>query len=271
MDPVSNLARAEEWHTKGNKMLQAPIDFPSAASCFEKAGKFYLLLKEWKLSGDDFSRSAQCLLDFQNDFEAARQFEHAFNAYRLIDHGLAQQAMNKAIRIYMDDGKFAIAARSFQLLSECQNEHEQFLEARDSLVSAELYSAENQTSNAAGVKDGIAKLSIQLKYFKSAAANFESTAKNCAVSSTKKQRYFHAALCHFATNNVSAMDTWIDQHLPADTGLSNHERLAALSILEAMRNRNRPEISNLISTYCLGCSDAKMVTEIGNGILKTLD
>lgn len=89
-----------------------------AAELFQKAGNQFKISKNWGASGRAFCQAAEIQLKQNTKHEAATLFNEAANSYKKIDPQEALNCLLKTCEIYIDMGRFVMAAKQYQSIAE---------------------------------------------------------------------------------------------------------------------------------------------------------
>lgn len=186
-----------------SKTEEACATYGRAANLFKTAGN-------WVAAGNAFCQAAQLHLQLRNKHDAAACFVEAGNAFKKADPKEAIHYLLRAIEIYRDMGRLALAAKHHVAIAEIyETELEDPAKAMAHYEqSADYYKNEEAHSSANMCLLKVAGYAAQLEQYRKAVDIYEQVATNAMDSPllkySAKDYFFNAALCHFCINRLNA-------------------------------------------------------------------
>lgn len=172
-----------------------------AAELFVKAANSFKIAKKWGESGNAFCRAADIHLKLGNRHEAGTQFADAANCFKKTDKNEAANCLLKAIEIYIDMGRFTIAAKNHMDIAELYEGDQVDVEKVMSNYqkAADFYQGEESNSSANKCLLKVALYAAQIEQYEKAAEIYEKVASSCIdnqlLRHSAKEHFFRAALC----------------------------------------------------------------------------
>ncbi|XP_044472901.1 alpha-soluble NSF attachment protein 2-like isoform X2 [Mangifera indica] len=110
-----HLAKAQEFEKKAEKKIKSWSLFGSryddAAELYAKSANHFKLAKSWDRAGSLYVILSDCHLKSDNKHEAAIACVDAANCYKKTSNKGAISCLDRAVSIFLDIGRFSIAAR----------------------------------------------------------------------------------------------------------------------------------------------------------------
>ncbi|KAL3098807.1 hypothetical protein niasHS_001440 [Heterodera schachtii] len=256
----SMLAEAEKKLQKSSGVLSflfSGSSTPSdAAELFIKAANHFKLAKNWNGAAGAFLKAAQ-LYDRDAKHDAAINFGEAGNCFRKVDLQKAVECYQKGADIYLDMGRFNMAAKMHTTMAELyestlgENEAARSTTVlsiqvcKDKCIeqyqkAADMYKGEEQRSSAAKCLLKVAHYAAELDQYQKAQLTFEEVAiyeaDNPMLKYAAKTHFFQALLCSLC---IDLLDS--QRALKRYEELSNYfadarECQLGKQIMEAMEN-----------------------------------
>lgn len=181
-----------------------------ACDMYMRAANMFKMAKNWRAAGDAFCKAAKLRLKTDSKHNAAVSFIDAGNAYKKADPEEAIKCLTRAIEIYLDMGRFTIAAKHHITIAEI---YEADLLDIDKAVmhyeqAADYYKGEESTSLANKCFLKVATYAAQLGQYQKAIEIYEQIGTYCMDNTLlkygAKDHFFRAALCHFCIDMLNA-------------------------------------------------------------------
>ncbi|KAI8619527.1 soluble NSF attachment protein [Chytriomyces sp. MP71] len=193
-----------------------------AADLYQKAGNTFKLNKQWKESGDAYQSGANLLLRMGEKDEASTAFINAAKSYKKSNPLESISALNSAVAILIEKGRFSAAASNQKQIAETyETEVGDIKGAREAYEKAgEWYQGEESHAQADACILKAAQFSAQLEDFEAAIAGFEDVASRCVDNKltkwSMKEYFFKAGLCLLNVADLVRLRTSIDRYCGMD-------------------------------------------------------
>ncbi|KAI9203067.1 soluble NSF attachment protein [Polychytrium aggregatum] len=214
----------------GNKLDEA-------AELYAKAANSFKLAKKWQEAGDAYISQANVMKKLNETDEAASSYLNASKCYKKTNPLDAINALQKAVEILVERGRFQSAASNQKQIAEIyENEiidPEKTLHAYE--LAADWYTTEesNAQANACWLK--VAHYAAQLEQYQRAIEKFEAVAeasKDNSLTRWSLRTYFlNAGICRLCTGDLVATQGAIDRYLQMDTTFSTAREYSFLKAL----------------------------------------
>jgi len=212
--------KGDEFNREAVKALQATGGFfgfggPSkserintAIEYYTKAANQFKIAKSWQKAGTAFNDVAQLSLETAHgNYNAASNFSKAAEMLRKVDKQGAIKALDRAVQLFLDDGKFSSAAKNKQQIAEIAEEDGR---TTDAIIAYEktcdYYEAENSTSTGMGYLLKAAYLSIDALEYERAITIFERVATYYSTNNLTnfkcKTLFFEATICRLFLGDI---------------------------------------------------------------------
>jgi len=261
---MSNSERAEEWMEKAAKKLKGgPLSFlgnsqqkfEDAAEMYAKAGNIYKGTKKWDLAGAAYVKAAECNIQSQNKNEAATNYTNASSCFKKNSTPDSINCLKTAIEIYVDDGRFSIAAKLDKEIAELYEADMDYEHAIEHYTAAaEKYEGENSTSAANGCLIKVAQYCAQLEKYEKAVEVYEDVAKksleNNLLKWSAKDYFFRAILCYLAATDQVSAKRQLDKYQEMDYTLGGTRECKFLQeIITAYENYDVEAFTQAVVEY----------------------
>lgn len=189
-----------------------------AAELFCKAGNSFKLARDWKRTGDAFTRAAQTYEGSSDlSYQAAAKYSDAGKAYKNVGPEKAIEAYRNAVRMYTDAARFQQCARITKEIAEMQEASKDFPAALESYTqAADFYDGEDAKSNANTMRQKVAMLSATAGNYAKGAELYEQIAKDALESNLLKygarEHLLRAGLCRLCTGDAIGASRYIESY-----------------------------------------------------------
>ncbi|XP_049850791.1 uncharacterized protein LOC126323915 [Schistocerca gregaria] len=262
---MSKVHRGDELVQQAEKTMQ--VGFMSrifgskadrardAAELYDKAANAYKLDKTWDRAGRAFLSAAEHYIISDDKPEAAYRFENAATAFKKIDHGAAINALNKAIVIYREMGRFNTAARLEKEIGETyENDDESALAVEHYKLAADYYEGEGQNTNRDNCLLKAAHISALLGHYNETINIFESISSSCASDNLRKfsirDYLLKAGLCHLNTGDTVAVRQALENYTSMYFEWGNSRECKLLTaILDAVEDNDEAAFSKAVREF----------------------
>jgi len=173
----------------------------TAIDLYIKAANQYKIVKSWQKAGTAFNDAAHlCLETSHGNYQAASNFGKAAEMLRKVDKAGAVKALERSVQLFLDDGKFASAAKNKQQVAEIAEEDGKLTDAIIAYEkSCDYYEAENSSSTGMGCLLKAAYLCIDALEYEKAISIFDRVAvyysTNHLTNFKCKTLFFEASIC----------------------------------------------------------------------------
>lgn len=233
--------KGDEYMAEANKvlskrsifggLLSKSTKYEEAAEFFVKAGNSYKLANQWQSAGEAFTLAARNTLLTDMPGDAVNHFVEAGNAFKKINPSEAISSFNEAIKLYNDNGRFAMSARFYKEVAEIYETDKNYVSAIENYQSAaDLYSGDNkqQTANQCLVK--IALLASEGGDYHKASEIFEKIGRESMESNlgkfSAKGYLFQSLLCHLAGGDAVAVRNKLEAFKTVDYSFGSSRECA---------------------------------------------
>jgi len=240
--------KAEEWIEKGDKKVKSiswfggGTKYEDAAEMYIKGANLYKVAKKWEQAGGAFIKAAECQLKMQSKHEAATNYINASNCFKKSNINDAGNAIRIAVELFVDEGRFSIAAKHQKELAELYEQESDFPNAIDNYqIAADYYEGEGQTSAANGCLLKVAQFSAQLEKYDKAIEIYEKIGKasldNNLLKFSVKDYFLKAGLCHLCTQDIVSSKRALEKYQEMDVGFASQRECKFLQeIITAYEN-----------------------------------
>lgn len=181
-----------------------------AIECYQRAGNMFKMAKNWSKAGQAFCEAASLHAKAGSRHDAATNFVDASNCYKKTDLEEAVSCLLKAIEIYIDMGRFTMAAKHHQSIAEMYETDPNGLDkaVQHYEQAADYFQGEESTSSGNKCSLKVAQYAAQLEDYDKAIQIYERVASSALESSllkySAKEYFFRAALCHLTVDLLNA-------------------------------------------------------------------
>ncbi|BHF62175.1 hypothetical protein SprV_0100515600 [Sparganum proliferum] len=141
-------------------------------SLYERAANCFKMAHKWSEAGDAFCQAAKLSSSNKSAHDAANNYVNASVAYRKTDPKTAIDCLNKATEIYIEGGRFSIAARHHMTMAEIYEQDLGDVEqaCKQYEQAADYYKGEESNSSAM-------KCLLKVAHFAASAGKYDKAAK----------------------------------------------------------------------------------------------
>ncbi|KAI1304870.1 hypothetical protein EDD11_005043 [Mortierella claussenii] len=239
------VAKADKRATGSSWFFSSTSKYEEASELYTKAANIYKMAKRWKESGDTFCKAADMQLKMSEKDEAANTFINASKSYKKSSPQDAIAALEKAIGILTERGRFQSAAKHQEDIGAIYESElidlEQAMRAYE--VAADWYAGESSTALAHKCMLKVATFAAQLEQYDKAIEMFETVASasldNQLMKWSLKEYFLKAGLCHIATGDSVSAHNAVGRYCDMDVTFSSTRECQFLqSILGAVDNND---------------------------------
>jgi alpha-soluble NSF attachment protein len=256
---MSQEEKAEAYIVQaGNKLKSfwmTAAKYEEASEFYVKAANLYKVAKKWGEAGKAFLKSADCQIKAQSKHEAATNYVEAANCFKKVDVPESINCLKLAIEIYLDMGRFPIAAKHHKDIAE-QYEGESNLEEaiKHYTTAAEYYNTEEVNSSANQCLLKVAQFAAQLEKYELAIEKFEQVAQasidNTLLKWSVKEYLLKAGLCHLATTDVVTARRALEKYQEMDVTFGSTRECTFLkNLTDAYENGDIDAFTNVVVEY----------------------
>ncbi|XP_050296891.1 alpha-soluble NSF attachment protein [Anthonomus grandis grandis] len=261
----TNEQKAQQLIAEAEKKLGAKGFFSSlfggssraedAIECYQRAANLFKMAKNWSSAGSAFSEAAKLHLQSGSRHEAATNYVDAANCYKKTDVNEAVTCFLKAIEIYTDMGRFAMAAKHHQSIAEMYETEAVDLDKaiQHYEQAADYFRGEESNSSANKCLLKVAHYAAQLEQYDKAIQIYQEVATSSLESSLQKysakEYFFRAALCQLCIDHLNAqhaLDRYIQQY-PAFQDSREYKFLNKL--IEQIEEQNLDGFTDTVKDY----------------------
>lgn len=203
----------------GANLDEAADLYVTAANKYKAAKNFLMAAKAFEAAGNTHEQRGQ-----DGKHEAASQYITASQMYRKAetpDNPKSVSLLTRAIELFVDLGRFQIAARHEKELAETYEQNAQIKEAITAYEQAgEWFESEDSKSNATSCKLKVAHFAAQIEEYEKAYKLFEQIGAagvdNSLTRWSVKEYFFKAVLCYLANKDPVGANSALARFLSMD-------------------------------------------------------
>ncbi|KAG0301990.1 hypothetical protein BGZ98_007888 [Dissophora globulifera] len=248
-----------------------------AAELYTQAGNIYKLAKRWKESGDAYCKAAEMQMKMGEKDEAAQTYINASKSYKKSKPQDAIAALERAIGILIERGRFQSAAKHQEDIATIYETElidlEQSMRAYEQ--AADWYAGESSTALAHKCMLKVATFAAQLEQYEKAISMFEFVASasvdNQLMKWSLKEYFLKAGLCHIASGDSVSSHNAVERYCDLDVTFGSTRECQFLqNILSAVDNGDVNQFTASVVEFDqltkLDNWKTKMLLEIKNSI-----
>ncbi|KAK2954706.1 putative Alpha-soluble NSF attachment protein [Blattamonas nauphoetae] len=231
-----------------------------AAELYQKAGNMYKINRQFQEAGRVFEKSAGALEKANGaPFEIAAAFIEAAKVYKASSYQDYMRCEERAINIYIADGKIKRAAPHLKTAAEAAEGNSDYDTAISHYQRAmEFFEIDDVKSTAQQCKLALANIqSLHKKDYKKAATLYEELARtymdNNLTKFSAKDCFFRAAICRLAgleDSDTEAVKEKFSEYATIDPTLNeSFEQRLIMNICDAIANGDEEKYSDHVAEY----------------------
>ena len=226
-----------------------------ACEFYIKAGNCYKVAQKWDKAGNAFCSSAKLKSTGEHKHEAATNYVDAALCYLKIDYEQAIECYRMAVEIYVDMGRFSIAAKHLTTAAEIYEtkvmDQEKALQMYTQ--AGDFYKGEESTSAANKCYLKVAHIAAKLDQFEKAIALFAEIGAKCVDNALlkygAKDHFFKAVLCALAIDHIRAQQC-VEKYGEIHPAFKDsREYKLCLSLISDVQNENTDEFTHHVKEF----------------------
>ncbi|KAJ0028840.1 hypothetical protein Pint_34991 [Pistacia integerrima] len=234
-----HLAKAQEFEKKAEKKIKSwslsGSKYDDAAELYAKSANHFKLAKSWDRAGSLYTTLSDCHLKSDNKHEAATACVDAANCYKKTSNKGAISCLDRAVNIFVDIGRYSIAARYSKDIGELyelekNNEKAVLYFER----AAEYFENAEATTSANQCKLKVAQFSAQQEQYQKAIEIYEKIARQSLDINLLKYgvrgHLLNAGLCHLCRGDVVAITNALERYENLDLTFSRTREYKFLAV-----------------------------------------
>lgn len=226
-----------------------------AADLYTKSAHAYKMAKKYSSAGNGYRKAAEVHQKLGVKHEEATSLIEAGNMYKRSEPSSATECFRQAVEIYIEMGRFSIAAKHLMTLAEVYETDEANIEQAIATYeqAAELYKGEDSTSGSNKAMLKVAHMYAQLQKYDKSIGLFEevgvASMENRLLQYGAKEYFFKAVICQFcldADKARTSMEKYIEM-FPAFEG--TREQRLLVKLLDAYSEEDEELFTKEIQEY----------------------
>lgn len=226
-----------------------------AVECYQRAANMFKMAKKWANAGNAFCEAANLHAKSGSRHDAATNYVDAANCYKKSDTAEAVNCLLKAIEIYLEMGRFTMAAKHHQSIAEMYESEAVDLEraVHHYEQASDYFRGEESNSSANKCLLKVAQYAAQLENYEKAIQIYEQVASSSLESSllkySAKEYFFRAALCHLCVDVLNAQHAIerYEQQYPAFQDSREYKLIKTL--IEHLEEQNLEGFTEAVKEY----------------------
>ena len=261
-------ASLKKWRLFGNKYEDAVevrsceffFFFFSSSSfldlqLYKQAANAYKMSKQFQEAGVAFQKQAECHLQLGSKHEAATAWQSAATAFQKVNPKEAVACLLLGVELYVDEGRFGVAAKHEQQIGELL---EEMGNLDDALVhyqtAADYFDGEGQAAAAGKVKLKVADHCAIAQKYPRAIEIYEATGvaylANNLLKWSAKDLFFKAGICHLCSEDMIGSRRAIERYQDLDVTFSTQRECKfLLKLLENCEAYNSDGLTIAVRDY----------------------
>jgi len=236
---MSQEEKADALMIQGDKKVKSfwpgGSKYEEASEMYVKAANLYKVVKKWDEAGKAFLKSADCQIKAQTKHEAATNYAEAANCFKKVNTPEAVNCLKLAIEIYLDMGRFPMAAKYHKDIAELYETDNNLEDAiQHYTTAAEFYTGEEAASSANQCLLKVAQFAAAIKKYELAIEKFEVVANasinNPLLKWSVKEYLFKAGICNFVLD-VDKTESALEKYKDIDVTFSSSRECILLENL----------------------------------------
>eukprot|EP01129_Flabellula_baltica_P003210 TRINITY_DN13023_c0_g1_i1.p1 TRINITY_DN13023_c0_g1~~TRINITY_DN13023_c0_g1_i1.p1 ORF type:complete len:302 (-),score=74.21 TRINITY_DN13023_c0_g1_i1:75-980(-) len=196
--------------------------YEQAADIFAKAANTYKRAKHYNEATGAFKKAAECHLRLNQKYDAASLYIKASSMAAKESVPKSAELIHRAIELFMDEGRFTIAAKHHHELGEIYEAEGDLVRAKEEYATAAEY-YEDEGNPATGRKSliKVAEICGTLGEYNECAEIYERIGRDCAsvelTTYSAKKHFFNAGIALLCTLDVIAVNRALDNYCNLST------------------------------------------------------
>jgi len=229
--------------------------YDEAGEICKKAANIYKMLKKLNEAGDTYVKAAEYWLQAQSKHDAATCYSEAATCYRKTSPSGAIQCLETSIKIFAEEGRWSMAARTQKEVAEI---YEKELDLPNAITAyqkaADYYEGENSVQSANACLLQVALFSAQIEKYDRAIQVFDQLATNCLDNSLTKWNFrehaFKATLCQLANTDIVNAKRFIEKYSGLGPDFASSREAKVLNeVIGALENHDVESFTNSVADY----------------------
>lgn len=225
-----------------------------AAEAFHRAGNLFKLNKNWELAGDAYVRASEVQQQLDSRHETATTLTDAATCYKKCHLRKAADCYVKSIEIYLEMGRFNMAAKYSTALAEVLESLNDLSAAISRYLKAgDIYVAEDSPSACTKVLLRAASLYAKLSRWNEAIQLFDrvidTSVKTRLLSYSAKEYMFKSLLCLLILDREQVTQK-IDGYIQLNPSFQDTRELKLISdVLSAIEEGETEQVNEFLDEY----------------------
>ncbi len=244
------------WRCVSNASVGVCCSLFFSPQLYKSAHNAYKMTKQWQEAGVAAQKMAECYHPHLNSKgEAASAFQAASTCFQKVNPNEAVACLTRAVELYVDEGRFQVAAKQEQQIGELLEEMGDMEQAITHYqTAADYFDGEGQASAAAKVKLKVADWCALNSQYARAIEIYEATAiaylANNLLKWSAKELFFKAGLCHLASEDLVAAKRAVERYNDLDVTFSAQREYKFLTrLIEACEKYNADQLTHWVKDY----------------------
>ncbi|KAL5550683.1 hypothetical protein UlMin_000859 [Ulmus minor] len=226
---ADHIQKGEEFEKKADKKANGwglfSSKYEDAAELYAKSANHFKLAKSWDRAGSVFIKLSNCYMKVDSKHEAASAYVDAANCYKKTSTKGAISCLEKAVNIFMDNGRDNMAARYCMEVGKLYEAEQSFEKAMLYFErAAEFHEIGGGTSSANQCKLKVAQFSAQLEQYQKAIQIYEEVARESLNNNLLKYgvrgHLLNAGLCQLCKGDFVAITNSLERYQDLDLTFS---------------------------------------------------
>jgi len=229
--------------------------FDDAAELYKKAANIFKLAKEWDQAGDAFMKAADCYVKLGSKHEVAQNYMSAGTVLRKSSPSESIRCFKMGIEIYLDDGRFSMAAKHQKEIAEMFEADSDFQSSVEAYkLAADYYEGDNQASHANNCLLKVALISATLEQYQQAIDIYVQVANNALDNNllkwSVKDYFFRAGLCSLCLGDMVASRRLVEKFQGMDhTFAGSRESKLLVDLTDAVEENDVEKYTAAVSEF----------------------
>lgn len=217
--------------------------YDDAAELLEKAGTSYKVAKAWDKAAETYLRISELQSKhLDSTHEAASNLVEAANCFKKTKPAEAQKCLEKAVDLFVDNGRLSMAARHCKDMGEMYEKEEDTAKARLWYSkAADFYASESAQSSVNQMRLKVAEFAALDADYTAACEIYESVAKDSLgsklLSYSVKNYLLNAGICQLCKPDAVAVQNALEKYQDLDPTFSDTREYKLLSALAEAKDQ----------------------------------